>query len=122
MESFKVTRVFADDQGDSHFEDIQYPLTDKGPIGFLSEHIDVSQMVFRKVSPLYDDLHTAPQRQYVVLLDEGVEIETSLGDKRIFLPGDILLMEDTAGKGHRSRNIRKTSRSSLFIMLPDLGY
>jgi redox-sensitive bicupin YhaK (pirin superfamily) len=55
----------------------------------------------------------------VVLLDEGVEIETSLGKKRVFAPGEVLLMEDTTGKGHRSRNIRKVERSSLFIVLQD---
>lgn len=91
MEIFKVTRVFADENGESHFEEIAYPLTDAGPIGFLSDRFKVKELVFRKVSPTYDDFHTAPQRQYVVLLDEGVEIETSLGEKRVFSPGEILV-------------------------------
>jgi hypothetical protein len=120
METFKVTRVFADERGESHFEEMNYPLTDAGPIGFLSDSIKIKEVVFRKVSPTYDDFHTAPQRQYVVLLDEGVEIETSLGKKRVFAPGEVLLMEDTTGKGHRSRNIRKVERSSLFIVLEDI--
>ena len=119
METFKVTRVFADESGESHFEDIAYPLTDAGPIGFLSDSIKVKELVFRKVSPTYDDFHTAPRRQYVVLLDEGVEIECSLGEKRTFAPGEILLMEDVTGKGHRSRNIRRAERNSLFIILAD---
>ena len=119
METFKVTRVFADENGESHFEDISYPLTDAGPIGFLSESVKVKELVFRKVSPLYDDFHTAPQRQYVVLLNEGVEIESSLGEKRVFNAGEILLMEDVTGKGHRSRNIRQAERNSLFILLAD---
>jgi hypothetical protein len=117
METFKVTRVFADENGESHFEDIAYPLSDAGPIGFLSERVKVKELVFRKVSPTYDDFHTAPQRQYVVLLDEGVEIETSSGGKRLFGPGEVLLMEDVTGKGHRSRNTRKAERNSLFIIL-----
>jgi len=119
METFKVTRVFADENGDSRFEEITYPLTDAGPIGFLSESIKVKELVFRKVSPTYDDYHTAPQRQFVVLLDEGVAIESSLGEKRIFAPGEILLMEDVTGKGHRSRNMNRTERNSLFIILAD---
>jgi hypothetical protein len=117
MQTFKVTRVYADADGESHFEEIDYPLTNGGPIGFLSAQVPVSNIVFRKVPPGYDDMHTAPQRQYVVLLDGAIEIETSLGVKRIFEQGEVLLMEDTTGKGHRSRNVKAVERSSLFIIL-----
>lgn len=115
MQTFKVTRVFADEQGESRFEDIEYPLTDAGPIGHLSQKVKVSNLIFRKVPPGYDDLHNAPKRQYVILLDGAVEIETSTGAKRTFNTGEILLMEDTTGKGHRSRNLEAKERSSLFI-------
>ena len=54
--------------------------------------------------------------KYVVLLDGGVEIETSLGEKRKFEQGEVLLMEDTTGKGHRSSNLQQKERSSLFII------
>jgi len=119
MQTFTVTRVFADQNGDSHFEDIEYPLNEAGPIGFLSASISVKNMVFRKVSPNYDDFHPAPQRQFVVLLDQGVEIESSLGERRSFQPGEVLLMDDVTGKGHRSRNINPVERKSLFIILGD---
>lgn len=115
MESFKVTRIYTGEQGESHFGEIFYPLTDGGPIGHLSEKVKVNNLIFRKVPPSYDDLHNAPEKQYVVLLDGAVEIETSLGEKRTFGPGEILLMEDTEGKGHRSRNIQNRERQSLFI-------
>ena len=117
MQTFKVTRVYANASGDSCFEDISYPLTDGGPIGHLSVQVPVSHILFRKVPPGYDDMHTAPQRQYVILLDGAVEIETSLGQKRTFEPGEVLLMEDTTGKGHRSRNVKAVERSSLFIIV-----
>ncbi len=114
----KVTRVYSDKDGESRFEDINIELFDKGEIGFLSENIDVKIVQFRKVSPDYDyDFHHAPQRQYIVLLDGGVEIETSLGEIRQFQTGEILLMEDTSGKGHRTRNLEKRERTSIFIHL-----
>ncbi|HEY4148013.1 MAG TPA: hypothetical protein VGM41_03750 [Chitinophagaceae bacterium] len=119
METFQITRVFADDKGETHFEDIVYPLTDAGPIGYLSAKVSVKDLVFRKVTPTYDDLHTAPVRQFVVLLNGGVEIESSLGEKRVFDAGQILLMEDVTGKGHRSRNLIPQKRNSLFITLAD---
>jgi len=33
--------------------------------------------------------------------------------------GEILLMEDVTGKGHRSRNIKRAERNSLFIILAE---
>lgn len=114
----KVTRVYSDENGDSRFEDIDIDLFNRGEIGFLSENIDVKTLQFRKVSPGYDyDFHHAPQRQYIVLLDGGVEIETSLGEVRQFQTGEILLMEDTTGKGHRTKNLEKRERTSIFIHL-----
>jgi len=38
---------------------------------------------------------------------------------RRFQTGEILLMEDTSGKGHRTRNLEKRERTSLFIHLPE---
>ncbi len=114
----KVTRVYADANGDSRFEEVEVPLTDRGEIGRLSENIQVTTLQMRTVSADYDyDFHHAPQRQYIVLLDGGVEIESSLGEVRQFQTGEILLMEDTSGKGHRTRNLEKRERTSLFIHL-----
>jgi len=51
------------------------------------------------------------------LLDGSIEIETSLGIKRTFRAGEILLMEDTHGKGHKTRNLLPEKRKSVFIVL-----
>ena len=75
-------------------------------------------VIFREVEPDYDwNFHTAPQKQYIVLLEGEIEIETSLGNKRIFGPGEVLLVEDTTGKGHKTRNLQQVKRKSLFIVL-----
>ena len=114
--TYKITRTYSDAYGDSHFEDITVPLKDSGPIGFLSEPEAVKDIIFRKVTEEYDyDFHNAPDRQYIALMDGEIEIETSLGAIRQFVPGDVLLVEDTTGKGHRSRNLKKAVRSSIFI-------
>lgn len=48
-------------------------------------------------------------------MDGGVEIETSLGKKRSFQTGEVLLVEDTIGKGHKTKNLEQKERTSLFI-------
>lgn len=116
---FTVTRIFSDANGDSYFETKEIPLQEAGEIGLVSDALPVKNLIFREVVPAYDyDFHTAPQRQYIVLLDGEIEIETSLGDKRTFGPGEILLVEDTTGKGHKTRNLKPIRRKSLFITLP----
>jgi len=114
----KVTRVYADEQGESHFDDMEIELRDAGPIGCLSEPIPAQSVIFRTNEPGYDyDWHPAPQRQFIVLLDGAIEIEVSDGGRRTFQSGEILLVEDTTGRGHRTRNIEARERRSLFIVL-----
>lgn len=114
----QITRIYSDANGESHFEDFEVPLKNNGAIGFLSDDEPVKSIVFREVSPSYDyDFHNAPDRQYIILLDGGVIIETSLGEKRNFATGSILLVEDTTGKGHKTKNIEPTLRKSIFIKI-----
>jgi hypothetical protein len=113
---FTITRIYTDIQGDSRFEDTEIPLKDSGDIGFLSEIMPAKGIIFREVMPAYDyGFHNTPQRQYIILLDGEIEIETSLGIKRNFKAGDVLLMEDTDGKGHKTRNLEPQKRKSIFI-------
>lgn len=117
---FTITRLFSDSNGDSRFEDLEIPLSDKGEIGFLSISIPVDSIQFRMVPADYDyNFHTAPQRQYIILLEGEIEIQTSLGEKRQFSGGEILLVEDTEGKGHKTRNLQPVKRKSIFITLPE---
>ena len=116
---FSITRIYSDSKGNSHFEDVSIQLKDAGEIGRLSETLPATGVIFREVAPTYDwNFHTAPQKQYIILLDGEIEIETSLGDTRIFKAGSVLLVEDTFGKGHKTRNLQSISRKSIFITLP----
>ena len=115
---FPITRIYSDTNGDSHFEDLSVPLNDKGEIGLLSDPNPAKNIIFREVPASYDyGFHNAPQRQYIILLDGGVSIETSLGEIREFKTGDILLVEDTQGKGHKTKNLENRTRKSIFVTL-----
>lgn len=116
---FPVTRLYTDINGDSRFEEIFIPLNDAGEIGKLSEGLPVTSIIFREVEATYDyNFHNAPQKQYLILIDGGIEIETSLGEKRKFASGDVLLLEDIDGKGHKTRNLEQKVRRSVFITVP----
>ena len=114
----RITRVYADERGESHFADLEIELRDSGLIGHLSEPIAATSVIFRRNDPVYDyDWHVAPRRQFVVLLDGAIEIEVSDGERRTLRGPEILLVEDTTGRGHRSRHLEPRERSSLFISL-----
>ncbi len=114
----KVTRLYTGPDGESHFEDIDIPLKDGGLIGRLSETIKATGIIFRETDPDYDyDWHNAPRRQFIIMLDGAVDIQVSDGTKRRFVTGDILLVEDTAGRGHISRAVDHQPRQSIFVTL-----
>jgi len=114
----RITRIFNTPNGASHFEDVEIELNDAGEIGSLSDRLPVSGIIFRENPPDYDyDWHNAPQRQYIVMLDGNIEIEVSDGEVRRFTGGDILLVEDLSGRGHKTRSIDGQSRRSVFVVI-----
>lgn len=118
LKVFSYTRLYSDSAGDSRFEDVKIGLTDQGPVGYLSSKFGTEDIQFRLNEPDYDwDFHNAPSRQFIILLDGDIEITTSLGETRRFSGGDVLLVEDTTGKGHTTRNVRQQARRSVFIRL-----
>jgi len=113
-----ITRVYSDKNGESHFEEIEIELKSGGEIGRLSDNYLVKNIIFRENDSDYDyDWHTAPKRQYIILLDGGIELEVSDGEKRIFRGGDVILVEDVSGKGHRTKSISSKPRRSIFVTM-----
>ena len=116
----KVTRIYTTPDGGSGFSEIEVALEASGDIGRLSPGESAGQVVFRETGPDYDyDWHTAPARQYVILLDGEIEIEVGSGEKRRFGGGEVLLVEDLTGKGHRTRALSDGIRRSIFVTLPE---
>ncbi len=113
-----IVRVYTGDDGESHFEDVEVPLGEEGRGGRLSEMVDAHGVIFRETGGDYDlDFHHAPRRQYVVNLSGSVEITVGSGESRVIGPGEILLAEDTTGRGHKSSAVGREPRRCLFIPL-----
>jgi hypothetical protein len=122
-ETLTIERLYTGEDGHSYFETINIPLQNKTAIGLLSEKIPTSNIEFRYTSGDYDlALHNAPRRQYIIMIEGGVEITTSKGVTKRFQSGSknsVLLVEDVTGYGHHSKAIDKQPRYSLFIWLSD---
>ena len=114
----KISKVHSDQFGESHFAEIDIPLENSGDIGSLSEKFQASGIIFRETGADYDFAwHNTPQRQYVIILEGQVDFTVSSGETRRFGAGDVVLLEDTEGKGHYSRAVDGQVRKSIFVTL-----
>jgi hypothetical protein len=63
-------------------------------------------------------LPSGARRQYVIITLGGeVEIETGDGTVRRFGPGDVMLADDTSGRGHMTRVVGGRPRDCVMISL-----
>ena len=114
----KVTRLYTGPDRQSHFEDVEVPLEDTGRTDRRSELMRATGILFRETGGDYNiDWHNAPRRQYIITLKGEVEMIIGDGTKRVFGPGDIVLAEDTTGRGHISRAVNNQPRASIFVTL-----
>ena len=111
----KITCVTLTAEGGSAFAEREIELVDAGAIGRLSQPWPANGVVFRETTADFPDWHCAPQRQLIVLLDGEIEVEVTSGERRRFRGGDVVLVEDTTGTGHRTRTLSSGPRRSLFI-------
>src|SRR5437867_12412164 len=96
----KIHRLYADKNGESHFQDVEVEYAETTRAGRLSKRIAATGIIFREVQPDYDlDWHPAPRRQYIINLDAGVQITASDGEARRIGAGEVILVEDTWGQG-----------------------
>jgi oxalate decarboxylase/phosphoglucose isomerase-like protein (cupin superfamily) len=114
----RIHNLYEDESGESHWRDIEVEwteVTDRGPAS-AREH--ASGVIFRQMEVSYDlDWHPAPRRQYVVQLDGDTQITASDGEVRVIKAGEICLVEDVKGKGHRSKNVVGRPFNVMFVAL-----
>jgi len=118
-DGLQLTRLFSGDDGESHVEEVEYALEPSGE-GAKAEHIPVSGITFRlwDGAPPVHDLHNTSKPQLVIHLVGSVEVETTDGAKRVLRPGDIMVSENTTGKGHYSNELEQPR---LQLLIPYLN-
>jgi quercetin dioxygenase-like cupin family protein len=119
----KYAIVYTDQNGDSHFKDaeVEYESVSFAPPAppvELTKYMATSQLVFFKIPPgWYGDWHPAPKRQYFCCLAGEFEFTTTDDETRKFRTGDVFLLEDTTGKGHKSRVTSKEDFVAAVVQL-----
>ena len=112
----RIHNLYTDAKGESHFRDIEVEWAEETQAGKLSKRLPATGIIFRETQAEYDlDWHPAPRRQYIVNLDAGVQLTASDGESRVIGAGEVILVEDTTGKGHLSKAVGGQVRHSIFV-------
>ena len=115
MSHIGYLRIYTDENDCSHFEEVEVSLSSTGyappaPNLNTSTIEAADKYVFLDV-PVgwYGDWHPSPVRQWMVLMSGECELEVGDGEKRIIKAGDLILLDDTSGKGHQTKVLGDTS-------------
>jgi quercetin dioxygenase-like cupin family protein len=121
----RYTRLFSDELGESHFDEveIEFASTDyvagAAPLQ-LSPALDATQYSFMNApSGWMSDWHPSSARNLFVVLSGEWEVTASDGETRRFKTGDVLLVEDTTGKGHASRVVGEYDSFAVMVKVSE---
>jgi len=109
-----VWRLYARPDGVSSLELLRIDLSAGKSNPFGSDRVQ-----FAALAPHYETgWHNVPERTLVLTVGGSGEMETGDGQKIDLKPGTMVLIEDTAGAGHRSSN-GPEGRVALFVPLAE---
>lgn len=95
-------RVYTGEDGESHLEEMSPEFSDRE--GTRTQLQRARGITFaHRADGSFTDYHPAPREQYVLYLTASVEIGLGDGSSTVMAPGDVLLANDTSGRGHTSR-------------------
>ncbi|HLG69709.1 MAG TPA: hypothetical protein VK009_04715 [Chloroflexota bacterium] len=112
----KIVRIYQGEDGKSRFEHVSLESQPQ----WKSMPAAAKNVTFSTWAPGHTmDFHPAPRRQYVITLEGQMEIGLEDGSTELFGPGDVLIAEDTQGKGHTLRIPGDKPRTSIAVPLAD---
>lgn len=116
-------RIVADDGGGSRYDAVEVSLR---PVIYAppAPAFDVSAPIAATAAVLYSappgwvgEWHPTPRVQLYVQLRGVLEVTTSDGEVRELGPGELVVLEDDTGTGHRSRVVGDEPSEGLFVHL-----
>jgi hypothetical protein len=115
--SFKIARIYTGQDNRSHFGEISIPLKLAEKIMLRSDEFPVKSLIIIKRQSFHMNPHTAPHRQYIFVLHGQLGLGVGK-ENRIFKSGDVILAEDTTGKGHSSYSVGKEPCITALVVIP----
>lgn len=119
----RVTRIWSDAGGGSHFDDVDIELSavayaPPAPPFEVSAPLPVEGAVlFELPSGWRGGWHPTPRRQLYCGLTGELEVEVSDGEVRRLPPGSLVLVEDLEGMGHVTRVMGDVPATGVFVHL-----
>src|SRR5947209_16097006 len=105
----RIHNIYADENGETHFRDIEIKMTEHGPDGSTSARLPATGIYFRTTpADWFFNWHPATRRQYVVNLDAPNKITASDGETRIIGVGEVIPQTHWHASQRRRRVIIKT--------------
>lgn len=125
MPLIRYARVFADADGGTHFDEIELSMA---PVDFAppAPPLDYASLGSATAVSLIrgdetwrgDAFHPAPARQLMLILRGSLTVTVSDGDARQLGAGEILLLDDTVGRGHSTRLAGETLVAVVRLGIP----
>ena len=107
----RLYRVWSDAQGDTHLEEIN--IATKGRATIPGIVMNFSGVVTGPGGPRGgEQLHNTRVRQFAITVFGQIDVETSDGTKAHLRTGDMSMIEDVTGKGHKTF---ETGSQSVFL-------
>jgi uncharacterized cupin superfamily protein len=111
LQTLKYHRFYSDASGESHLHEVEVKQSlakaapPAPPLLVSAFNPAIQWGFFSTPEGWFGDWHPAPARQFMILLSGAVNVMASDGRVLQMRPSDIVLLEDTWGRGHMSRNV-----------------
>ena len=120
----RYTSIYTGENGVSHFREMTIELAETilgpgiPPLG-ASSHLPAKDYYFLTFPPgMLAVWHPSPGRLFHFFLAGNCEVTVEDGETRTFQQGDIVLAEDTRGRGHITRNPGPQETLMVVVTLP----
>ena len=120
----KYARVFGDDDGETHFADVELPTgpaPGAGSVAYLM--LPVERMGYAEYPADQEEImvgfHVTEGRQFIMPLRGGFETWVSDGTSRKFTVGDLVFFDDLGSKGHLTKQLPGEARINLILSMGD---
>lgn len=126
-QSLRVFRLSEDAAGESHFDEFEMtrPLTNFAPpaVPFFVSAVEKATgfVAIRIPVGWVGNLHRSPHRQMLFCCAGALKVTATDGSVRTIGAGNVWLMEDNTGKGHKSEVVSAVPFDAVIVVLPDLA-